>query len=432
MSSYIASYLLLFLPIIASVFCFLINFKKTDFWIFVGTLLAMLFLATKLGFDFYESGVAIKNDAGLGILSIPTEYFLDSLSLFFISSALAARLALAFLCRQDIAGALNNDNRQLFYTINLLNLFGLVGIFATNNIFNLFIFIEIYCLTFCVLMSISNDISISKLAFQYFCKSALASIMLLLALVLLYVFSGQLKMSEIATSTIIENSDLIFWITAVAIFLKFFQLQIYFQFLKSRNSMSNFIISFAFIISGLVGFYLLIKTALLLFHPDKTLFILLAIIGLGVVFYGNYKMLKTKHFRAVGAYFSLIHLGLVLIAIGFFAERALFVSLIYIASYVVSGVLIFSLATNMYKNFSSSHLRHLSVFHKINLGTKSLIPAIILIAISSPIALMFWANWYLSLLAFDFNIGLLSIVALIMTNLVMVVVAMRVMSYRNK
>lgn len=302
MSSYIASYLLLFLPIIASVFCFLINFKKTDFWIFVGTLLAMLFLATKLGFDFYESGVAIKNDAGLGILSIPTEYFLDSLSLFFISSALAARLVLAFLCRQDIAGALNNDNRQLFYTINLLNLFGLVGIFATNNIFNLFIFIEIYCLTFCVLMSISNDISISKLAFQYFCKSALASIMLLLALVLLYVFSGQLKMSEIATSTIIENSDLIFWITAAAIFLKFFQLQIYFQFLKSQNSMSNFIISFAFIISGLVGFYLLIKTALLLFHPDKTLFILLAIIGLGVVFYGNYKMLKTKHFRAVGAY----------------------------------------------------------------------------------------------------------------------------------
>ena len=163
MLSYVASYLILFLPVIASVFCFLINFKKTDFWIFAGTILAMLLLVAKINLDFTISKLVIKNDAELGIFSIPTEYYLDFLALFFISLTLLTRFLLAFFYQQDISMALKKDGRQLFYTASLLNLFGVVGIFATNNIFNLFIFIEIYCLTFCAIMTMSNDLSISKL-----------------------------------------------------------------------------------------------------------------------------------------------------------------------------------------------------------------------------------------------------------------------------
>ena len=419
MSSYIASYLLLFLPVIASVFCFLINFKKTDFWIFAGTILTMLFLVANLSLDFAGSNVAIKNDSGLGILSIPTEYYLDFLALFFIASSLATRLALAFFYNQDVAEVLGDDNRQLFYTTSLLNLFGLVGIFATNNIFNLFIFIEIYCLTFCAIMAMSNDISISKLAFKYFCQSALASIMLLLALVLIYVFSGQLKIDEIAHLTIIENSDLIFWLVAIAVLLKFFPLQIYFRILKSQDLLANFLVSFAFIISGLVGFYLLLKMALFLFHPSEIFFNLLIGTGFGLVFYGSYKMSRTSHLRVIAAYFSLINLGLVLIAIGFFTDRAFFVSLIYIASYAFSGAMIFLLSSIMHKNFFSSNLRHLPLIKKMGLRKKVVMLIAVIIAINPPIALMFWSNWHLALLAFNFNIGILSIIPMVIANLAM-------------
>ncbi len=431
MSSYVASYLLLFLPIIASVFCFLINFKKTDVWIFVGAIFVMLLLTIKLSFDFAAVEASIKNDAGLGILSIPTEYYLDFLALFFITLALAIRLMMTFFYNQYVSKVLNNDNRQLFYTTSLLNLFGLVGIFATNNIFNLFIFIEIYCLTFCAIMAMSNDLSLSKLAFKYFCQSVLASIILLLAFVLLYVFSGQLKIDEIANLTIIENSDLIFWIVAIAILLKFFPLQIYFKTLKSQDLMANFLVNFAFIINGLVGFYLLLKIALFLFHPSEIFFDLLIAAGFGVVFYGNYKMLKTKHLRAVAAYFSLINLGLVLIAIGFFIDRALMVSLIYITNYALSGSIIFLLSGLMYKNFFSSHFRHLPKIKKMSLEKRIMILATIFITLNPPIALMFWSNWHLSLLAFDFNRGILSIIPLVITNLVMARLMIKLLDYRG-
>ncbi|MES2678136.1 MAG: proton-conducting transporter membrane subunit [Pseudomonadota bacterium] len=431
MSSYIAAYLLLFLPIIASVFCFLINFKKTDFWIFVGTILAMLFLVVKLSLDFAGLQAVIKNDAGLGILSIPTEYYLDFLALFFIGLVLTARLALTFFYHQDVAQALNNDNRQLFYTTSLLNLFGLVGIFATNNIFNLFIFIEIYCLTFCAIMAMSNDLNLSKLTFQYFCQSALASIMLLLALVLLYVFSGELKIDEIKNLTIIENSDLIFWLVATAIMLKFFPLTIYFRFLKSQDLMAHFLISFTFIISGLVGFYLLLKMVLFLFHPSDIFFNGLVFIGFILVFYGNYKMFKTNYVRAVAAYFAVINVGLVLIAIGFFTQRALTVSLIYITNYLFSSALIFLLASLMYKDFSSSHFRHLSKIKEIGLSKRIIILITIILILNPPIALMFWSNWHLALLAFDFNIGILSIIPLVITNLVMARMVIKLLDHQS-
>ncbi|MFT7087299.1 MAG: multicomponent Na+:H+ antiporter subunit D [Rickettsiales bacterium] len=436
MISYIAPYLLLFLPLIASVLCFLINFKKADFWIIIGVLSALLFLLLKLILNFSNNRIAFANDVGLGILSIPTEYYLDFLSLFFLSLAILIILLITFFYDSDIRKILENDNRQLFYATILLNMFGLIGIFATNNIFNLFIYIEIYCLTLAGIMTISNDVAISKIAFRYFCKIAPASILLLLSLVILYVSSGNFKISEISNLPDFDNSNLIFWSIATAVMFKFFALRIYFKFLISKDLIANFLIALTFIISVLVGFYLLIRVSLFLLHPSDAFFFLLAFTGFCLVFYGNYKLFKTHHLKVFAAYFSLINLGFVLIAIGFFNDQALLPAIMYIANYAFLGVAIFITARIMHKKFSSSHFKHLANLINCKLTKKTAIEKlvtlfILLTLINLPILLMFWPSWNLAILAFGFDIGFVVIFPIILTNLVMISLSVRFLSSRN-
>jgi formate hydrogenlyase subunit 3/multisubunit Na+/H+ antiporter MnhD subunit len=407
------AYLILFLPLIASVSCFLVNFKKSDFLIFISTIFALLILVIKFSVDFTVLG-EIKNDAGFGILSIPTEYRLDFLSLFFLVIILSAQILIAFFYQSDLLSTLKNDNRQLFYATWLLNIFGSVGIFMTNNIFNLFIFIEIYCLTFCALMAMSNDLNLSKLSFKYFCNSVLGSILLLLASVWLYISSGSLQIDNIDNLLFLENSNSIFGLIAIAIGLKFFPINFYFSILKSREILANFLLNFAFIVNGTVGFYLVLRLLFPMFGGDEIFLNGAVLAGFILVFYGNYKMLKSKCLKFFTGNFLLINLGFILVT--FFVESSL-ARLLYISSYIFTGLIMFLLAKLLENNYQTCHFESL----KNNCDTRKIviISAIFFIILNFPITIMFWANWYLVLAAVSSLGGLLVILSIITTNLVM-------------
>jgi multicomponent Na+:H+ antiporter subunit D len=412
------AYLILFLPLIASVSCFLVNFKKSDFLIFAATIFILLILTTKLSFDFNISG-AIKNDAGLGILSIPTEYYLDFLSLFFLFMVLIAKILMAVFYQNDFIAALKNDNRQLLHAAWLLNIFGVVGVFMTNNIFNLFIFIEIYCLTLCAIIAMSNDLDLSKLSFKYFCNSVLGSILLLLAIVLLYSSSGHLQIEKIADALSLENSSLIFSLFAIAIWLKFFPVNLYFKILESNDPLANFLLCFAFVISGAVGFYLLLRVLLPLFDLDVIFLNATVLVGFILVIYSNYKMLKVQHLKSFAAYFLLMSFGFILIT--FFVEDSFKARLFYISNYILTGLAIFLLDNFLKNKYQDSHFKYLRNEQKL---------IIIFIVLSLPFTLMFWANWYLAIASIGSVSGLLAILPIIITNLSMAYLATSLISDR--
>lgn len=416
----VIAYLILFLPLIASVFCFLVNFKKSDFLIFPSTVFVLIILVAKLAIDFNIDG-EIKNDAGLGILSIPTEYRLDFLSLFFLVMILITKTLMALFYQKDLFTSLKNDNRQLLHATWLLNIFGVIGIFMTNNIFNLFVYIEIYCLTFCAIMAMSDDLNLSKLSFKYFCNSVLGSILLLLAVILLYSSSGHLQIDKIENVLALENSVLIFSLFAIAIWLKFFPINLYFQILKSRDSLANFLLSFAFIINGAVGFYLVLRVLLPLFDLDIIFLNGTVLIGFILVFYSNYKMLKTNYLKVFAANFILANLGFILIT--FFIEQASLPRLLYIANYILTGLALFLLANFLHRNYQTSHFKILKNDKKL-----IIISAIILILLNLPLTIMFWANWQLVLVSIGSINGLIVILPIMTTNFVMAYLATSLIS----
>lgn len=436
--SHTCSYLILFIPLIASVFCFLINFKKTDFFIFLTTAIIALLLAIKLGSIVIVSG-AIVSATQLGILSIPTEYYLDFLAIFFLVMVILARIIMVLFYQNDIEASFNNDTRQLFYVVGLLNLFAAIGILVSNNIFNLYVFIEIYCLTFASIMATSDDLSLSKLAFKYFTTSAAASIMLLVAFILLYILTGELKINVLAGKIDYlfgqENyiPDLLFLLILVAIILKFFPIWFYLQKISSKDRLASFLLSFDFIINGIIGFYLLIRLLFFLFKPDLSLFnvpfsALLVPCGLILVFYSSFKILKTESLSTAFAYLAMTNLALVLIAIGFFDKDALSGSLFYIVNYALANFLILLLASYLRSNFPSCHLKYLSALSKNYL---TLIVVILISALS--LGLLFWANWNLILLALDISdsmiVNVCVIASIIASNLAMIALSVKIMHY---
>jgi multicomponent Na+:H+ antiporter subunit D len=335
---------------------------------------------------------------------------------------LLARIVMTFLFDFDIRKVLKNNNHRYFYCVSLLNIFAIIGIFSTNNIFNLFIYIEIFCLTLASIMAISDDIEICKLSFRYFFKSAFASILLLVSFILLYVLSGSFKISEISNLSNIQNIDLIFWVVVISVFLKFFSFGTYFGFLKSRDSMTNFLSCLSFIVGGLVGLYLLLKFALFLFHPEGFFFYSLAFIGFCLVFYASYKIIKTSHLKGVMIYFSLMNLGLAASGIGLFEEKALQPSLIYISNCMIVGIALFIAVRIMHNKSSDSHLSSISNLIKDDLTGKNLIQKLfwaftIFILTSFPASFVFWANFQLVILALNLNISSFLIVPIITTNL---------------
>jgi len=420
MSSSALPYLLLFLPLIASVFCFLVNFKKTNFLIFIATVFILLVLATKLSVDFSVSG-EIKTDFSLDIVSILTEYRLDFLALFFLLITLSSQILIAFLYRLDLFRAFNKDNYQPFYSVWLLNIFGIIGIFTTNNIFNLFIFIEIYCLTFCAIMAMSDDLELSKLAFKYFCNSALGAILMSIALILIYASGKIFQIDQIDSSLFLKSSNPISWLVVIAIALKFFPINLYFHILKSCDQLANLLLNFTFIINIAVGFYLLLRVLLLLFGDNEVFFQFAIVLGCLLVFYSNYKMFRTLHLKDFTSHLLLANVGFVFIT--FLLDKSSLSSLFYVANYILSGLVLFFIVQYLAKHrqiFQTKSLNQNSNWQNSNWQNKIIIAAIVLIISNLPLTLIFWANWHLALMFFNANMSGLLIVPILSTNFALV------------
>jgi formate hydrogenlyase subunit 3/multisubunit Na+/H+ antiporter MnhD subunit len=176
-------YLIIFLPLVASLFCQIFVKKSPSFWVAFISCIATFFLALKVFLDvlIYEK---ISNDFELSPLSIALEFRLDLLGMIFLLLLTFLKIVILFFYRTDIERALDNKSIRIFYSVFLLHLFSLVGIFTTNNLLNLFLFFEIYAFSFFATASISRDSELLKLSFRYFCLNATSSLLILFCFVI--------------------------------------------------------------------------------------------------------------------------------------------------------------------------------------------------------------------------------------------------------
>lgn len=89
-----------------------------------------------------------------------------------------------------------------YYSLLLTLVFALLGITLTEDIFNLFVFIEISTIAACSLISIVNRRQNVEAAFKYLVLSSLGSGCILFAIALIYMVTGNLNMSYIGAEMV--------------------------------------------------------------------------------------------------------------------------------------------------------------------------------------------------------------------------------------
>ncbi|MCB1627881.1 MAG: monovalent cation/H+ antiporter subunit D family protein [Xanthomonadales bacterium] len=175
------------------------------------TVLAVaLYLITKV----YSYGT-LSYALGGWAAPIGIEYRLDAANaLVQLLIALVAAVVMPYAlvsARRDI----DNDRQPGFYAAMLLLLAGLLGITATGDAFNVFVFLEISSLSTYTLIALGRDRKALTSAFRYLIMGTVGATFFLIGVGLLYAMTGTLNMADLA-QRLPEVSDTRTMHTAVA------------------------------------------------------------------------------------------------------------------------------------------------------------------------------------------------------------------------
>ncbi len=441
-------YLIIFLPLLASLLCQLLDRKFLPFTIAISSSALLLFFIGKAFLDvsFYK---VIGNDFELSPISIALEFRLDIIGVTFLSLIVFLKTVILFYYRGDIEESLAENNKKTFYSVYLLNLFALVGIFTSNNLLNLFVFLEIYALSFFgsffgsffAISAISNDAEIAKSSFKCFCSNAAASLLILFCFLVIYLVSGDLNFVKISQDLqIIENKwflELILLLLLAAFLIKFFPTQLHLKSLNSPDSMARFLAVDSLFIKTNIGIFVILKFIYFVFGK-ATIFKsfdftpLVILISLMLIFYSAIKLYQqlsqNGNLKKIATYFCLNNIGFIIACMALKTTDSLQSLFFYILNFSLINLVIFIFAAFLERNFGNAEIDKISLIRKKYFSLDLPIKLFLFFIIGFPLSILFFANWYLACASMNIGFELFLLVALVASNFVQINFAVKLIS----
>ena len=126
------------------------------------------------------------------------EFSIDYLSAFTTVTLSGIGLIIIFYGTKDLVHELKEQVTGWYYTLYLLLMASMAGMVLTNDLFNLFVFVEICAIASCGIISIKESRECIEAAFKYLVLSAVGSGCILLAVAMLYMVTGHLNVTYVA------------------------------------------------------------------------------------------------------------------------------------------------------------------------------------------------------------------------------------------
>ncbi len=126
-------------------------------------------------------------------------YIIDEANALVLATVSILALATLWFSGRASASEISADRQTVFYALFLLCLTGLLGIAATADAFNVFVFLEVSSLATYALVAAGPQRRALLAAFQYLILGTLGGSFLLIGLGLLYQATGSLNMADMAT-----------------------------------------------------------------------------------------------------------------------------------------------------------------------------------------------------------------------------------------
>jgi multicomponent Na+:H+ antiporter subunit D len=423
-------YLIIFLPLISSLCCLLFKKKLPPFIIALSTIFALLFLVIKILPEIFHYK-AIASDFELSAVSIGLEFKLDLLGIFFLLLLIFSKLIILLYYRSDINKTLTNSNISSFYGVFLLHLFSIIGIFTTNNILNLYIFIEIYSFAFLANFAITRDLNLSKIKFRYYCFLVAAKLIILFVFLIIFLgfketsFDKIINLVPIVSKINWQFLAIISGLIFLSITASFFPFWLYFKKIHSPQLISDFLAFDTLFIKTNVGIYLILRFIYFIFGKDflfssPFFAVILGLISLALIFYSGFKLYNQKHLKSIASYLCLNNLGFIIAAIALNKIEALQAALFYIINFSLINIFIFIFATFLKRNYQTSSMIKLANVRKDHFLLILPLKIMIFFIAGFPLTILFLANWHLASISLNYGAELAIIIALIFAILIQI------------
>ena len=233
--------------------------------------------------------------------------------------------------------------KQLYHILYLLLLTGATGVVLTGDIFNLFVFFEILCISSYALVAYLGDRAGIESAVKYLIQGAVGSSLMLIGIGLLYGLFGTLNMADIArnidsVSSISVFVPLVLLITGLGVEAAIFPLNAWLP--DAHSSAPS---SISAILSGIaikVGIYALARVIFTIFGASSLLQFMV-FLGLLTLLVGEVSAFSQNNIKRLLAYSSIGQIGLIVFALGMGITYGVVGGLFQLISHALSKALLF-------------------------------------------------------------------------------------------
>ena len=233
--------------------------------------------------------------------------------------------------------------KQLYHILYLLLLTGATGVVLTGDIFNLFVFFEILCISSYALVAYFGNRAGIESAVKYLIQGAVGSSLMLIGIGLLYGLFGTLNMADIArnidsVSSISVFVPLVLLITGLGVEAAIFPLNAWLP--DAHSSAPS---SISAILSGIaikVGIYALARVIFTIFGASSLLQFIV-FLGLLTLLVGEVSAFSQNNIKRLLAYSSIGQIGLIVFALGMGITYGVVGGLFQLISHALSKALLF-------------------------------------------------------------------------------------------
>ena len=391
------------LPLMAAPACLFLR-KRDLVWIFA-TVVAFLSFAVSLSlmFSVMQNG-AISYELGGWEAPWGIEYRIDLLNapLLVLVSGISAIVLLA--ARTSILNEIPEDRHTLFFVAWLLCMAGLMGILATGDAFNVFVFLEISSLSTYTLIALGKDRRSLWASYQYLIAGTIGATFILIGIGLMYMMTGTLNMADLA-QRLPEVSDtrtvytaFAFFMVGVCLKLALFPLHLWLP--NAYAYAPSVVTAFLAATATKVAVYVMLRFMFDVFGfefsvghlPLQTILLALGLTG---VFVASIVAITQDNLKRMLAYSSVAQIGYIILGFSFASQTGITATLLHMLNHgLMKGALFLSMAAVVYRMGVASLSQMHGLASRMPLTMAAfLIGGLSLIGV--PLTVGFVSKWYL-------------------------------------
>jgi len=185
------------IPLMAAPVCIILRRAEWVWGLTVLVTWAVFGMTTTVVIDVLNNGTI---DYFIGDWPAPwgIAFRIDELSAYVLLIVSLIGAVVASYARASVIKEIPEDRHYLFYTNYLLCLTGLLGMTATGDAFNLFVFLEISSLSGYTLIALGSDKRALTASYRYLVLGTIGATFYVIGLGLMYMMTGTLNMADLA------------------------------------------------------------------------------------------------------------------------------------------------------------------------------------------------------------------------------------------